>query len=125
MATTTTNLGLTLPAAGEKVSRQTINNNMVLIDNAFADLIAAEESNSSESITLASGSTGHVDIPLTKTGYTLIGIVSVTGSGNAGVAYSDWYLVDGGVRIYYSNPTSSSKTFTLKAKGIFLRTFSE
>lgn len=36
MATTTTNLGLTLPDNGEKVSRQIINTNNTLIDNAFS-----------------------------------------------------------------------------------------
>lgn len=36
MATQTTNLGLTLPDNGEKVSRQIINTNNTLIDNAFS-----------------------------------------------------------------------------------------
>jgi len=35
MATTTTNLGLTIPDAGENVSRSQINTNFQLIDNAF------------------------------------------------------------------------------------------
>lgn len=37
MATVTPNIGLTLPAGNEKVSRQTINDNMVIIDTAFGN----------------------------------------------------------------------------------------
>ena len=38
MATTTTNLGLTLPVGTEKVSRQIINDNMQVIDNQCVNL---------------------------------------------------------------------------------------
>ena len=38
MATTTPNLGLTLPTGAEKVSRQIINDNMKKIDNSFGAL---------------------------------------------------------------------------------------
>ena len=37
MATVTPNIGLTLPAGNEKVSRQTINDNMTIIDTAFGN----------------------------------------------------------------------------------------
>ena len=70
MATTTTNLGLTLPIGSEKVSRQIINENNTKIDNAFAPVAV--------NYTLGSNFTDNVTIN-TISAYRIGKLVSING----------------------------------------------
>lgn len=61
--------------------------------------------------TVGAGSTGSTSVSVTKTGYTPLGIISITGSGSTGLAYSDWYINSTGTAyIYYKNDTTSAKS---------------
>lgn len=60
---------------------------------------------------VGAGSTGSTSVSVTKTGYTPLGIISITGSGSTGLAYSDWYINSTGTAyIYYKNDTTSAKS---------------
>ena len=93
------------------------------LSSQIANLIKTEKHSSSE-ISVNAGGVGYTTVDMTKTGYTLIGIVGIDGSGTSGMAYSDWYLADSvNVRIYYKNNSSRDKTnVTLKVTGLYIKT---
>lgn len=62
--------------------------------------------------TLAANSEGHLDMNVAISGYTPLGIVGITGSGNGGLYISDFYIENNTAILWYRNPLTSSKTFT-------------
>ena len=62
--------------------------------------------------TFNAGSTKSIDFSTTKSGYTRIGIVGITGSGNSGLVIQDFYPITGGMRVYFRNVASNAITPT-------------
>lgn len=75
---------------------------------------------SGSSVTISAGSQTNVTIDASRSGYTVLGIVGITNTGGAGLAVSDFYLSGNTVYIYFSNPTSSSKTVTWYADILYI-----
>lgn len=101
MATTTPNLGLTLPAGTEKVSRTTMNANNTVIDSAVGDLSSMNTSNKNslaEAISEVNGKFAQIIKTETKT----LTFTSTYGQARLGilrastvllVAYTDNYIL--------------------------------
>lgn len=67
----------------------------------------------SNSTSIAANSVKYFDLTTTKTGYTPIGIVAVTGSGTTGLVLQEYFLRDTTAkqaRIYFRNATNSAIT---------------
>ena len=59
--------------------------------------------------TISAGTSIHTDIDVSKSGYTPLGIIEVTGSGNNGLVLQDFYLQGNTAIMYQRNVTSAAK----------------
>ena len=75
---------------------------------------------SAATITISAGGQNSVTIDVSRSGYTALAIAGITNTGGAGLAISDFYLSNNTVFIYFSNPTSSSKTVTWYADILYI-----
>ena len=58
---------------------------------------------------IPAGSSAHTDIDVSKSGYTPLGIIEVSGSGNNGLVLQDFYLQGSTAIIYQRNVTNAAK----------------
>ena len=79
-----------------------------------------ETKTASSSTTVAAGGTSSQTISVTEAGFTPVGIVGVAGTGSSGLAVSDFYLSGSSAYVWFSNPTSSSKTVTWKVVVLYI-----
>lgn len=73
-------------------------------------IIAERVTISSDIPTISANTSAHIDLNVAKSGYTPIGIIEVTGSGNSGLLLQDFYLQGTTAIIYFRNITSAAKT---------------
>lgn len=98
---------------------------MYLVDNApsgtwVKNVAPVVQKFTSASQTLAAGGEGHVTINVAKTGYTPVGIIGITGSGNSGLYVTDFYIDGTTATLWYRNPGTASKTFTYTITVLYL-----
>ena len=126
---TPTNVSISIPALSDIPDASVFSNcidkeadAINTLNSQIANLIKTEKHSSSE-ISVNAGGVGYTTVDMTKTGYTLIGIVGIDGSGTSGMAYSDWYLADSvNVRVYYKNNSTSDKTgVVLNITGLYVK----
>ena len=130
MASTTPNIGLTLPTGAEKVSRQIINANNIIIDSKMgavpggqnlqgeidalngnlSTFLAVETFTDNNPGTFNANTSKSIEYTTTKTGYTRIAIAGFSGSGNSGLTIQEYYATTNGFMVYYRNDTSSNIT---------------
>ena len=116
MASTTPNIGLTLPTGAEKVSRQIINDNNTKIDTAIGSLseqmtnYVTTENQTMSNVTIPAGESGG-SLNVAKTGYKFLGIVgyALYGASNCWVSRA---IIESINTISYNlyNDSGSSKT---------------
>lgn len=83
--------------------------------------LTVERKTAANSVTLSPGQAANIAIDVTKTGYTAVGIVGYTNSGGTGLAVSDIYFSStNNVIIYFSNPSSTTRTVTWKVDILYI-----
>ena len=74
-----------------------------------------------DAVTVAAGATSSASMSATRSGYTPIGIVGITGSNTTGFAISDFYIDNSNnVRLYFKNTTSNSQSVTWHARVLYI-----
>lgn len=134
MATNTTNYNLVKPAYTDTADIGDINGNMDIIDaqmktnaNGISSLGSSKSNllstaNFSQSFTPVTQTTGNVTINVSRSGYTALGIVGITGSGTSPLSYSDFYMADSvNARIYYYNRSTSTASITLTVTVLYVK----
>ena len=103
---------LALAAVADAPSGETVLTIYTFDLNANSNPVVVK-THSATASTISGGSQGNCSIPIGLTGYTAIGIVGVTGSGNGDLALSDFYIhSQSEARLYYHNTLSSAKNPT-------------
>ena len=84
----------------------------MLSNTLMRDDITTEWKAVTVSRTIPANTTGYVDVNITKSGYTPLGIIEFSGSGTGRLSWADWYLTSNYTvaRLYYFNNTSGSTT---------------
>lgn len=78
----------------------------------------------SKAVSLPASDSANVDVNMTKTGYTLIGVVGVenTGTGSTLGFVSSFTLLDATtVRVALRNTTSTARSYTCYVRGLYLK----
>lgn len=89
--------------------------------NPEASYIVAE-GKTSDTFEAVAGSSGSVDILVSKTGYTPLGVVGIYGTGTSGITYSDFFLYSTStVRVYWGNPTATTRDVTLTVRVLYIK----
>lgn len=67
-------------------------------------------------------SSGNVNIDITRSGYTALGIVGITGSNTSVLSWADFYLTSNtNARVYYYNRSPGSTEITITVKILFVK----
>lgn len=82
--------------------------------------VSRSRKSATSAVNISANSQSSVTIDASRSGYTVLGIVGITNTGGTGLAVSDFYLSGDTVYIYFSNPTSSSKTVTWYADILYI-----
>lgn len=78
------------------------------------------ETLTASSYTVASGAVGNVTISAALSGFVPKAVIGFYGNGSSGLAVSDCFInSDGNVAMWFSNPTSASKTVTWKVQVLY------
>ena len=80
------------------------------LDSLNSNIVAERVSKSSGLPEIPANTSIRVEIDASKSGYTPIGIIEVTGSGNNGLLVQDFYFQGATANLYFRNVTSSAKT---------------
>lgn len=94
----------------------TVSDNGTTLKTAFDGVtgsgrILHTASKTSDSFNVTAGGTGSTQFNVSESGYTPIGILTISGSGTSGLSYSDWYFeTSSSAKIYFRNNTTSNKT---------------
>ena len=93
------------------------------IISSISALVAVENKSLNNADPIAAGASKSFAIDATKTGYTLMGIIGISGSGTNGLAIQE-YLIGGNTAIvYFHNPTAAAITPTVvRATCLYLKT---
>lgn len=92
------------------------------IKQGVGSLIIAEDVVIESPPTFNANSSVRVEFPTVKTGYTRLGCIGLTGSGNSGLVIQEFANSIGKITVYYRNVTSSAITpSTLSIRVLYLR----
>ena len=83
------------------------------LNSNLNDKLVIEQKGIDNSDEIASGTTKRFEIPISKTGYTPIGIVGITGSGTTGIVVQEYYVYSSTIAyVYMRNVSGNSITPT-------------
>ena len=121
----TTNKGNIVNAINENVGRiDNVENNVNNVQTALGEIIKTQLSNG-VSQTVGANTSGSFNVPLSISGYTLVGIITfnITGKNSSNCCVQGVTINSSstGATIRFKNLANSEVTWTATAKGLFIR----
>lgn len=121
----TTNKSNLVNAINENVGRiNSVENNVNNVQTALGEIIKTKLSNA-VSLTVSANTSSSFNIPMTMSGYTLIGVITynVTGKNSSNCMINGCTInaSGDGITLRIKNNTNSSVTWEATAKGLFIR----